>query len=311
MKILFATDGSEPAENAARFLQQLRPQEPLELIVVSVIPMPQIYTAEALSEWQKISDDQDQQRAMSACARVADLLRGVSARIETVTLKGQIGATIIDLAKSREADLIVLGAIGHSTLERLVLGSVSDYVTLHAPCSVLLVRPRPSGGVETEAVRICLAWDGEEPFHYSIEQLKRFRWEPNSQIDVINVINRPFVDPSIPGEPDVATLTSELSKTLELICAPLAGVAPNINKYVVEAEHIGNELVDFCKSKQSDMIVLEERDRDAFERFLLGSVSRYVVRHANCSVWIARKANRVVSEQTPEQAATIQSESPR
>ena len=39
-----------------------------------------------------------------------------------------------------EADLIVIGRRGHQGLSEILLGSVSNYVVHHAPCSVLVVQ---------------------------------------------------------------------------------------------------------------------------------------------------------------------------
>ncbi|GAB4213553.1 MAG: universal stress protein [Synechococcales cyanobacterium] len=50
------------------------------------------------------------------------------------------GQTLCYLAKSWGADLIILGRRGHSGLGELLLGSVSNYVLHHAPCSVLAVQ---------------------------------------------------------------------------------------------------------------------------------------------------------------------------
>ena len=47
---------------------------------------------------------------------------------------------ILNLAKSWDADLIVMGRRGLSGLKELLLGSVSNYVVYHAPCSVLIVK---------------------------------------------------------------------------------------------------------------------------------------------------------------------------
>ena len=53
---------------------------------------------------------------------------------------GVPGSWICDRAKSWDADLIVLGRRGHTGLSELLLGSVSNYVVHHAPCSVLVVQ---------------------------------------------------------------------------------------------------------------------------------------------------------------------------
>lgn len=50
------------------------------------------------------------------------------------------GIRICQLAHSWEADLIVLGRRGRSGLAEIVLGSVSNYVVHHAPCSVLVTQ---------------------------------------------------------------------------------------------------------------------------------------------------------------------------
>lgn len=52
---------------------------------------------------------------------------------------GSPGRIICDLASNWNADLIIMGRRGHSGLKELFLGSVSNYVLHHAPCSVHIV----------------------------------------------------------------------------------------------------------------------------------------------------------------------------
>jgi nucleotide-binding universal stress UspA family protein len=56
---------------------------------------------------------------------------------------GDPATTICAVAKSWGADLIMVGSHGRKGLGELVLGSVSNHVMHHAPCSVLVVH----GGV--------------------------------------------------------------------------------------------------------------------------------------------------------------------
>jgi nucleotide-binding universal stress UspA family protein len=53
---------------------------------------------------------------------------------------GSPGRVICEIAHNLQVDLIVLGRRGHSGLNELLLGSVSNYVLHHAPCSVLTVQ---------------------------------------------------------------------------------------------------------------------------------------------------------------------------
>jgi nucleotide-binding universal stress UspA family protein len=59
---------------------------------------------------------------------------------EITVKQGRPGPTICDLARTFEADLIIVGRRGHTGLKELVQGSVSSYVMHHAPCSVLIVQ---------------------------------------------------------------------------------------------------------------------------------------------------------------------------
>lgn len=71
-----------------------------------------------------------------------------SAAAEGVAATGQIvhsdspASAILDAAQ--DADLVVVGSRGHGGFPALHLGSVSTQVINHAPCPVLVVRPRPT-----------------------------------------------------------------------------------------------------------------------------------------------------------------------
>lgn len=63
-------------------------------------------------------------------------------KTEFTQTPGSPGQTISKLAQTWEADLIVMGSRGRKGLRELFLGSVSNYVMHHAPCSALIVHPR-------------------------------------------------------------------------------------------------------------------------------------------------------------------------
>ena len=66
------------------------------------------------------------------------LSAGVKTEFSQIT--GHPSTTICDFAQSCQADAIVMGRRGYAGLKEMFLGSVSNYVVHHAPCSVLLVR---------------------------------------------------------------------------------------------------------------------------------------------------------------------------
>jgi nucleotide-binding universal stress UspA family protein len=63
-------------------------------------------------------------------------------RAEGVTLEGDPQTAIADYARTWGADVIVVGTHDRSRVEKLLLGSVSESVVKHSPCSVLVVKHR-------------------------------------------------------------------------------------------------------------------------------------------------------------------------
>ncbi|HEY9597051.1 MAG TPA: universal stress protein [Cyanophyceae cyanobacterium] len=59
---------------------------------------------------------------------------------EFAQLPGSVGEIICNVAHSWGADLIIMGRRGRTGLSELILGSVSNYVLHHAPCSVVTVQ---------------------------------------------------------------------------------------------------------------------------------------------------------------------------
>lgn len=71
---------------------------------------------------------------------LTDRAISVGVKAEYDQIVGNPGRSICQLATTWQADLIVIGSRGLKGLREMFLGSVSNYVTHHAPCSVLIVR---------------------------------------------------------------------------------------------------------------------------------------------------------------------------
>ncbi len=63
---------------------------------------------------------------------------------------GDPGGLICQVARDESADLILVGRRGRSGLSEIFLGSVSNHVMHHAPCSVLTVQGHMTPDVQSE-----------------------------------------------------------------------------------------------------------------------------------------------------------------
>lgn len=83
---------------------------------------------------------QYEQQGINFLSELTEQARQAGIDTEYTQISGIIGWEICELARDWSADLIMVGSRGLKGLKEMFLGSVSNYVTHHAPCSVLIVR---------------------------------------------------------------------------------------------------------------------------------------------------------------------------
>lgn len=146
MKILLATDGSRSSQAALRMLitQYRSPKTQVRVLHVVVpvdVALPLEMSTGMTLELRDLQKRQLKQ-ARKLVEGAAQKLRDAGFKPTTAVVQGNARAAIIDVAAKWRADLIVLGSHGRKGLDRFLIGSVSEYVARHAPCSVLIVRSR-------------------------------------------------------------------------------------------------------------------------------------------------------------------------
>ena len=289
-KILLAVDGSACANDAASFLARLPHDEKLELTVLTVLDDPAVVHGYAATISMNELVHKEKESALAAYQAVKARFLGSKVELRSIIDMGHRGETIVRVANDFDVELVIVGARGHSMISRLILGSTSDYVATHAHCSVLVVRP--TGFLSAKRpLRVVVGYDSSGPAQAALEEFADIPWERDTEVHLVNVVaymTGSFNDVVLDREPLLIAARAEVAKAVR----QLQSAVPSATGDVVDNEHAGEGLVRFAEDKQSDLIVVGEAHRSALRRFLLGSFSRYVLRHAPCSVWISR--NRTI-----------------
>lgn len=147
MKILIATDGSDYSKTAVeKCCELIIDPDNTDVLIVSAYEDAYPIMAEpfALSgEYYQQLEDAVSQMATNFVADAEKTIHskfpGAKLTVKAEVLRGPPDQQIIERAKQWGADLIVVGSHGRGFWGRL-LGSVSNGVVHHAPCSVLVVR---------------------------------------------------------------------------------------------------------------------------------------------------------------------------
>lgn len=141
-RILHASDFSRPSRAAFAHAVELARASRAELTLVHVmtplIPfMGESYATPQVYEQMLASVRTHAQRELD---RLLARARKAGVRAKGLLLEGIPHDRIVRAARSRRADLLVLGTHGRTGLPRLFLGSVAARVVASAPCPVLTVR---------------------------------------------------------------------------------------------------------------------------------------------------------------------------
>lgn len=147
MNVLVATDGTEQSDEALRAISKFSFTDDDSIKIISVIDMALPFSIDIYGGFvppnidvEKAAKENADKVLNKALDAIKTSVGDKNINISTEVLFGSPESRIVETAEEIKADLIIVGSHGYGSWERLLLGSVSDSVVHHAPCSVLVVR---------------------------------------------------------------------------------------------------------------------------------------------------------------------------
>ncbi|MGD9723167.1 MAG: universal stress protein [Pirellulales bacterium] len=198
------------------------------------------------------------------------------------------------------ADLIAVGARGLSTLQRLLLGSVSRAIVHQSTIPVWVARAKPARA--HHAMRVLWACEKPELGKTVGELLARFSWPSGSTFSTISVAQSIFAG-RVPDwleqqarGPDVEAMVQAWAKEheedlqaarkrLEQLVAGLAPPLSSCQTLVAEGE-AAREILNAAQKDDVDLVVVGSQHKRTVATIILGSTSEAVLNHAACSVLV-------------------------
>jgi len=140
--ILVATDGSKYSAAAASEAIGLAKRNKSKLTVISVVPSELMTPTDiefSMPQRELIAEKEMHEAEKNAKA-VKDAAQKEGVAVQAFVMSGKPSDAIIETARERGADLIILGSHGKTGIERLLMGSVAERVIVLAACAVLVVK---------------------------------------------------------------------------------------------------------------------------------------------------------------------------
>jgi nucleotide-binding universal stress UspA family protein len=140
-KIVVPLDGSDVAECALEGIKRVT-GEGGEVVLLRVIEPPDNFVSAQISpDMLRKAEKQAASASTKYLDSVAERLQAMGVNVRTEVIWGRPAEGIVDYARGKKADLIILSTHGRSGLGRLAFGSVADKVMRTASLPVLIVRP--------------------------------------------------------------------------------------------------------------------------------------------------------------------------
>jgi nucleotide-binding universal stress UspA family protein len=135
--ILLSYDGSEFSKRALGKACELSKLDDSEITALYVIPryeeMVEFFSASFIKENLR----RDAEKVMDGAKSLAS---GMGVSIKTEIATGQESEKIVETANKLKSDLIIRGTHGWTGINKALIGSVIESVTINAPCPVLVVK---------------------------------------------------------------------------------------------------------------------------------------------------------------------------
>ncbi len=293
MKALLAIDGSRESANALDTACSLVWPAGSRLEIVTVVPAdtellggPWMYASYDLLPLVRDRLREDAHRLVDEAAA---LIRRPGLEVVGRVLEGRAATLITEVAKRTGTQLVIVGARGHGTLDRLLLGSVSAEVVDHADCPVLVAR-------RSTAWRVLVATDGSPDAELGVRLVSDTGIFRYATARVVNVIDVPaawwlgFGDTAATVEA-FSSLAGESHahgrRVTEDAVARLRSAGIEAEGAVCEGP-APTEIVARAEAWGADLIVVGTRGHGLLKRLVVGSTARTVVQHAPMSVLVVR-----------------------
>jgi nucleotide-binding universal stress UspA family protein len=302
-RILIAVDSSPESARAAAYVRHMAPPG-VRIRVVSVaenpralLPLGSMTDAELQRARAELASD-----AAEAVARAKSLFTdaGIDAEPGVIEISRQGGYTanaLIDAAADWKADLLVVGARQHHGLLRWVEGTVSEFVTTQAPCSILIVPAGYEAEIETSPRRILFALDGSatsiDALHFGLQLAT-----PESRLRAIYVVDRAVrLTDLVPIHVLEEAFTEEGRVVLGGAARVFAELPNDAETALVRTEPVKDDvphaIVRDAEQWHADLIVVGTHGRRGVARWFLGSVAGRTARLARTPLLLARPAPEV------------------
>lgn len=284
MKILFCTDGSKISFNALKNIAYWIKQATIDTICVI--------------DWNILPAEItiDEENFSFSCANVADtILDYAEEEIKNLGLQlgnrikncGSAIESILEQSEKEKYDLILMGSHGKKGIQKW-LGSVSQEIINSSKISDYIAKK------ENNKKKVLFTTDGTECSLSVIREIISDIELSDKEVHICMVNEDPnllFLE----GTLDTNWLLDiqkqqymYASNSIESIKKIIESRGIEVNQTTILTGIPAQEIINYAKNNEIDLIILGSRNKSKMDRFLMGSVSKRILENVVSDIWLVR-----------------------
>lgn len=302
MTIVFGTDFSERAAQAARAAGAIARRFAMPLWLVHVVDEP----GAELAMRGVYNPVFDPQRAKLQ-SQADDLRANTGADVEPILLLGAAHQQLVEVARGAHARLLVVSMFSAENPRHSWPGGVAERVAQSSSVPVLVVRDGSSleaWARDDKTLRIMVGVELAPTSKAALRWAAELRTRGNCELTIAQVAWPPVEHSrlGIPHPMPLDHLVSEVQEILERDLRSWSGVLPGEGeaRFVVSPGwgRVDTHLADLAAEAKADLLVVGTHRRAGLARTWLGSVSRGVLRNASTNVVCVPRGEASEEEQS-------------
>ena len=295
--ILIPLDGSKTAEKVVPYARFMADAFHIPIQLLAVIDVAAVATHASAQSARYIDSviAESERRAKAYLEKVAGEFPGGAARI--TIRRGRPAETIVETAAANEGTLLTMATHGRSGIKRWLLGSVAEKVLRATANPLLLVRVDGQTERGQEAVQsITVPLDGSELAASVLPLVRIIAQRMNVGITLFSAYE--LLASAYYGSENYLPNYEELKNSLRTeVETYLTKEMETLKSEGIEKTSIfltegagPDEIISYARKHRDTLIAMCTHGRSGIKRWVLGSVTEKVVRHAGNPVLVMRGA---------------------
>jgi nucleotide-binding universal stress UspA family protein len=283
-KILVPLDGSELAELALPYAQELASTFNSELIL--------FYVSEA-------AEEEYLHMHQLYLEKIAVPMKKVVKRVSPLVISGKTVEEIVKYTEKNDIGLIIMASHGHSGIIPWAKGGIASKVIEATGVPLLLIKAtkaRRRTKEERLISRILLCLDGSEAGEATITLVKELKSRLGAEVILLEIVPEGRHIRTVGGldyilypEQEIETFKAEAEEYLDKVYKRLQGGKGEL-RVEIRLGDVNKEILNFAKRSKASLIAISSHGHSGMTKWVFGSTAQKIIEDSPIPVLVVRAA---------------------